>query len=927
MRPLELTMSAFGPYAGEMKLDLTLLGTSGLYLITGDTGAGKTTIFDAIAFALFGEASGDNREVSMFRSKYARPETPTFVKLIFDYNGKTYEVTRNPEYERPAKRGDGMTKQTADANLVCPNGKVITKIKDVNEMIESLLGVNRDQFTQVAMIAQGDFRKVLNAETKDRQEIFRKLFKTGKYEDLQEHFKTIANNLKAEYDNEELLMNQAIADIELDAGSEQWNAWQALCDQTKPATEAPALIEAVLAADDAKLQRITKRYNQSTAELKKLDATLEKAAEYQSVVSNIETLSKQQAQCAEQMKANEQDNQAWQKRKPEMEDFRKEIHQGDIVLGQFSELKKKQKTLQDAKANLQKFHHELDAAKRKAVNEEAQLKALQAEQKGFTDLSKTQDELASQMTQTQLLDANLTKIKITWRDLQTHQQDYQTALEHYQQSKQTYDRAQTNYQTLQQRYLDEQAGILAENLVDGVACPVCGAQEHPHPAHKSQAAPTEAEIKQAKQAQDTAQQKMEAASQTANTEKGKAESDRQNLQAVLQDVVKTADIERGYTSALKLDEQNQKEQRDLRQKLAALQKQVQRRQALEEQLARVLEQQKSTQAQMTTLTANVEKWKTEAENLAKQIAELQEKLPKQTTEAEYRAIIAEKKKTINQFDATRQQLDEDRQKLTELLAQAKGQLHELQAREKQLLSAQTIDIEQLQKRHEELDELVKQDTEAIDLTKARLASNRKTLEKLEQKLKQTAELAEKHNVMRNLSDTMNGRLSGRTKIMLETYVQTTFFDRIIKRANTRLFAMTSGHFELKRALAALNKTSQAGLDLNVVDHYNGNERSVKTLSGGESFMASLALALGLSDEIQASAGGVQLKTMFIDEGFGSLDSETLRQALEALAGLADPAGGKLVGIISHVEELKNRIDKQIIVTKANNGESVAKIVS
>lgn len=215
MRPIELTMSAFGPYAGEMQLDLDSLGQSGLYLITGDTGAGKTTIFDAIAFALFGEASGDGREANMFRSKYAKPETPTFVKLKFGYNGKIYEISRNPEYERPAKRGGGMTKQLAEATLICPDGKVIMKIKDVNDAIENLIGVNRDQFAQVAMIAQGDFRKVLNAETKDRQEIFRKLFKTGKYEDLQNYFKTIANGLENDYKNEEILIKNYINDFEI----------------------------------------------------------------------------------------------------------------------------------------------------------------------------------------------------------------------------------------------------------------------------------------------------------------------------------------------------------------------------------------------------------------------------------------------------------------------------------------------------------------------------------------------------------------------------------------------------------------------------------------------------------------------------------------------------------------------------------------
>lgn len=926
MRPLELIISAFGPYAGKMKLDLSTLGASGLYLITGDTGAGKTTIFDAIAFALFGEASGDGREVSMLRSKYAKPETPTFVTLKFDYGGQIYEVTRNPEYERPAKRGSGTTKQTADAQLLCPRRKVITKIKDVNETIENLLGVNRDQFAQVAMIAQGDFRKVLNTDTKDRQEIFRKLFKTSKYEDLQNHFKSLANGLEADYKKEKALIQEYINNVELDDESPQQQDLQNLRDGTRPIEEAPELIKAILTDDETSLKKNSKQHDNTTAQLKKLDATLEKVAEYQKVIDDIAEIEKDRTAKKTALENLAKAEKELQKQQTEFGDYQKQIHQGEIVLENFSKLAEAQKSLSEAKTNLQEAQAKFKAAKTTAKTTETNLQTLQNEQKTFADLPAKQTALNKQITDIKLLDADLTQAKNTWQDLQNLRTDYQAAQKDYLAAKKHYETTNAKYLKLQQNFLDEQAGILAENLTDGAACPVCGALEHPHLASKSATAPTEQEIKQAEQLQRLTQQEATKQSENASTAKGKVESAEQNLREIFNNLVKATGLEKGYELIQKLNEETQQTKRELKKQADALVKQIQRHQELEEKIAALLDQQKTAQGQITDSTADVAKFETTADDLAKQIAELQKKLPEDTTEQAYRAKIEGMKQALGKLSTQQQELTDQKQAINAALAEAKGQLQALRDQANKLKIDKTINLAELQTQRNALTETALAETDKIDLLKQRLNSNQKTLGKIETKLAQVAELTAKYDVLHNLSDTMNGRLSGRTKIMLETYVQTTFFDRIIARANKRLFIMTNGHFELKRALTALNKTSQAGLDLNVIDHYNGNERSVKTLSGGESFMASLALALGLSDEIQASAGGIQLRTMFIDEGFGSLDSETLKQALESLAELADPAGGKLVGIISHVEELKNRIDKQIVVTKSASGESTARIV-
>ena len=469
MRPLNLTMSAFGPYAGRTTVDFSVLGTSGLYLITGDTGAGKTTIFDAITYALYGEASGESRESSMLRSKYAAPETPTFVELTFLNGGKTYTVRRNPEYTRPKTRGTGTTVQKADAELTMPDGRIITKARDVTAAMTDIVGVDREQFARIAMIAQGEFRKLLLAQTDERKAIFRQIFHTGQYQALQNRLKEEAAALDRQCGELEAGLRQAAGSIRCDA--------------------------------------------------------------------------------------------------PE--------------------------TLPDA------------------LDTDALLAAL-----------------------------------------------------------------------------------------------------------------------------DTLLHADEAALRT-------------------------------------------------------------RRDAL------------------------------------------------------------------------------------------------------------TVRAEQLQRQ--------------ISTCDARLEQNRAARTAIDTRRQQHAAVRARWQWVHALAATANGAVPGKEKIMLETYIQTAYFDRILGRANTRLLIMSGGQYELRRCARAGDNRSQTGLELEVIDHYNGTARSVKTLSGGETFAASLSLALGLSDEVQATAGGVQLEAMFVDEGFGSLDSEALQQALAALVGVS--GGSRIVGIISHVAELKDRIDRQIIVTKDRSGGS------
>ena len=287
MRPLKLTISAFGPYAGKMELDFENLGSSGLYLITGDTGAGKTTIFDAISFALFGEASGGKREPGMLRSKYADDKTPTEVELTFCYAGKEYTVTRNPEYMRPKGRGEGMTKQAADARLVYPDGHVVTKLKDVNIAIKEILGLDRDQFGQVAMIAQGGFLKLLLADTKERQKIFRNIFHTNLYVELQERLSKQANAVKYQWEDVRKSIRQYVEAILCQENSAYADQVQQAKAETLPVEEVLTLLENILEEDQHFQKDLEQSLQNTETELEEVVALMSLGENYQKIKNQL----------------------------------------------------------------------------------------------------------------------------------------------------------------------------------------------------------------------------------------------------------------------------------------------------------------------------------------------------------------------------------------------------------------------------------------------------------------------------------------------------------------------------------------------------------------------------------------------------------------------------------------------------------------
>jgi len=913
-------MSAFGPYAAKTVIELDKLGTNGLYLITGDTGAGKTTIFDAITYALYGEASGNTRDVNMFRSKYAEPSTPTEVELTFAYAQKIYTVKRNPEYDRPKARGEGYTTEKANAELHYPDGRVVTKLKEVNKAIVDIMGIDRSQFTQIAMIAQGNFLKLLLASTEDRKKIFQKIFRTQCYYQLQERLKNQTGELAKEYERIGGSIRQYINGIACHPD----DVLMLEVDKAKKGelknTEAVQLVEKLIDQDAAAQQKVLDKIG-------KLDKQKEAIAAQLAVAENRKTTEEKQEKAKEnldretqRLKTLETEKNEAAAHQPEVQKAVEAIAKLEAQLPEYAEMQKKQ----TERTGLQKALEEL--AQKIQTEEEAEQKLARSIAKFKAEQASLQNAGAAQAAQKAEKERlaeqqkELNALKNEYAAYQKLEAQQKKAQADYAQKSGESGKKRAEYEHKNKLYLDAQAGILAETLTEGVPCPVCGSLEHPHLAQKPENAPTKQELEICKAKAEEAEAATQTASSKASTCNGQVDASRETLQAHGQKWLGTDAVEEIERLCSEKQQQTAAALQKAEQQLEEIAKQLGRKAALDQlipQKVDELEQCKNRRGSYETQQAGDGAKLQAAE---KRLQELAEKLS-YPSEAEANQALqqlrGQKEAWGNAIKETQKAYDECAKNLAALKGTLEGYQKTLQGMEK-------VDVQAVMAAQAEAD----QQKAAWEAQKRkigdRLAVNRPILENLQPQISQMEKTEKSLQCVQALSDTANGRLSGKEKIMLETYIQMTFFDRIIRRANVRLMVMSGGQYELKRRVNAENNRSQAGLELDVIDHYNGSERSVKTLSGGESFKASLALALGLSDEIQSSAGGIRLDTMFVDEGFGSLDEESLEQAVNALVGLTQ--GNRLVGIISHVSELKNRIDKQIVVTKEKSGGSKAEIL-
>ena len=919
MRPIKLTLSAFGPYAGETVLELDKLGKGGLYLITGDTGAGKTTIFDAIAFALYGQPSGDNRETGMFRSKYAEAETPTFVELVFEYRGERYTIRRNPEYERKKSRGEGTTDEKANAELIYPDGRVITKVKEADKAIAEIMGIDRTQFSQIAMIAQGDFLKLLLASTDERKRIFQKLFNTQGFFTLQRRLKAEADGLENAYLEAKNSIRQYVDGILCDEQSVLAGSLERAKTDGAPVSETLSLLENMNRDDAAAEKSLAEKIEAAERELIEIEKRLTQAEERRKSELALKEASENLAAESEKNIALVVAEETAKKRAGEAEECGNIAARLNAELPRYLERENAAKKCAELSEAIEKGKDRLEKGKKcvQSLEEDLQskkeaLKALQnaAAEKAEADAARNAAEERNK--DLNYLQGALEEIKGVECDLSRLQTDFKNKYLIAEAKKRQYDEGYA-------AYLSEQAGILAETLKEGQPCPVCGALNHPKKACKSEAAPTKEQLDRLKTDLEIADKAANDASAEAGKKNAVFCEKKAAAEAKAKQILGVEEFEK-IASALKTAiAENGEKLREISVRIAAAQEKIKQKNAAEEQIEKDERNLQNYRGEIEKINVQTAQNITSLEENQKRASELNGAL-KFASEKEARAEIESAAKKKTEIENAIKAAEKSRRESDTKIA---GYKAAIEMAEKNAGGGAAIDEEAEKSRREELLQNKNAWGEQSKKVSARLRSNETAFKNISEKSGDSEKIEKRWRFVKNLSDTANGTLSGKEKVMLETYVQAHYFDRIIKRANVRFMVMSGGQYELKRSETAENNKSQSGLDLSVIDHYNGSERSVKTLSGGEAFKASLSLALGLSDEIQSSAGGIKLDTMFVDEGFGSLDEESLAQAMKALSSLSE--GERLVGIISHVGELKEKIDKQIVVTKMPAGGSKAEI--
>ena len=867
MKPVKLVMSAFGPYARKTEIDFEKLGDSGLFLITGDTGAGKTTIFDAISFALYGEASGgsERRASKSFRSDYASAADETYVEYTFRHKQDLWCIRRNPEYVRAKKVGEGTTKQAAYAELLHPDsGEVWCGVDEVRAKVNQIIGLTREQFSQTVMIAQGDFLKILNAKSDTRKQLFQKLFNTTLYADLQKKLK----QMKADSDAEEKELNQHIqlAGDKIDSEAE-FSGRELLRQYASEPKYASLLMEALTQLIDFERERRNAAavlHSELDHQLHGLTAALVQSRAVNDDFDALAALQKELSLLLE--------------RQSQMDDNAAKLAQARRALTLAPEEAMLNKLENDGK----QFARDIAALKEALQQSEALLPDCENAHQQALKRASEADQL---MTQAEKLEACLPVLSRYSADSAALIRQQAAVKRLYAQSRECDER----YALIKERYFASQVGLLAAELTDGTPCPVCGSIDHPSPAVLSQYSVTREELEEAERLQ---RQKAEA----LNT--GERELAR------LQSAVFSAQEQ---LKALALDEQET--EMSVRQRCTAAKNDAQQiRSAIE-----------NARQNLHRLQIRIEKGRSDLENGRKRLAELRVQYAARSSAfiASIKAQGFESKADyaaarLSQTDMDR--LDREQQLYARKLQSLSDQTEALKAR---LEGKERVDLSRLEAEQRTLSARLTDAVSQENTLSRRLVRNEDAFQQLQEALRRKQRRAQNWAVITDLYRAISGQLSQTVKISFETYVQQYYFKQVVAAANRRLSVLTDGMFTLRCKEEARNLVSQSGLDLDVLDRSTGLWRDVSTLSGGESFLASMALALGLSDVVQSQSGGIRLDSMFIDEGFGTLDESTLKNALDLLTRLAD--GKRFIGVISHMPELSERIERKIIIRKTLTG--------
>lgn len=931
MKPTKLTISAFCSYAGCETIDFEKLGDKGLFLISGETGAGKTTIFDAICFALYGVTSGTDRNNNELRSKNAAPNCDTFVELEFENQGKHYLLRRNPNYMRPKKSGNGETIEKANAELRLPDNTVITNVEVVTKKITEIIGLDKNQFSQIAMIAQGEFGKVLTQNTKDRGEILRKVFNTSNYWLLAERLKKDLSELENNNKIVKEKVKTALDQTKCDTQNELFNQLEQLKAMEVPnCADTVDLLNQIIDSDKNEQQKIEQQLNdienaisEQKTKTERLDAFEKATTKLQNTTKDLEekkTQLKSDAEFgAEQNTLNQElKNLVTYKTKIEEELPRystltqlvADIEKTSKELS--ADTKEKETTdnnLQNKKATLANLKTEKEQLK----NPEAELVAKQNEKKDIDDKQKELNEIIGKIN---LLVPNNKPNAEPNSETDKLNQLQQKA----EQSHADWKKANEEYVRLSDLFFAEQAGIMAEKLTEGEKCPVCGSTHHPQKAQKSINAPTEQQVKQAQENEKKAAELKEKSLTEYKQQVTKVEEQKNLIEASLKKYFNKpinlsnfkAPVNNEYA---RLRDENEK----LSAEIKKLNTDIKRKSDIDVKIPQLEQEIEKINNRINELNSNISANSTLLNEKQEQHKQLKPTL-QFTSETEAKKTFDQTNQAINKQQKLINDANENRQKLVAEISTLSGQIDTLKQNIADNKCTYTrTDIEQQQTA---LNQSKKANDDQKKVLISRISINQTSKDNIAKLGTQLDKLSQEYSWKKELSDTANGKKSG-SHISIETYVQAAYFERILQRANKRWLTMSGGQYTFLRVDDG-NGNAQVGLNLNVHDSHNNTSRDIKTLSGGEKFIAALALALGLSDEIQESAGGIKLDTLFIDEGFGSLsEGDALNSVMKVLNELAE--GNKLIGIISHVNELK-RIDKQIQVTKTADEGSKIKLV-
>ena len=923
MKPLKLTMSAFGSYAGKNVIDFTGQ-QQGIFLITGDTGAGKTTIFDAITYALYNQTSGGERNGNMMRSQYAQPETETYVELEFLYRGQTYRVCRNPDYKITKTLKNGKIREQKvphSVELTLPDGTVFPEKKNATDAkIIEILGLTADQFSQIVMIAQGDFLKLLYTKSDERKMIFSKLFRTDIYWKIQENLRRKSMEMDERIQENDRAFEQEKSRIILLPESEELpldELVERLRERLKDALKEQNLRR-------ANVEELNKKITKYE-EINKLFRSLEKIRQTGKELEARQAESKERRQQIENaLKADkvlvaEQQNLRQQQ---EVEQSAQAIAKMTETLANNQEMFETLKTQQQEAEAKQKreaadIQKKMLALEQSFPSYEALQNARSEEQqakKVWEDLEKTSEESFHKK------EAGIAALK---EQQKQQEQVVEQTKKNWEQTSLSASESAKHYEHMYEAFLKEQAGILAENLSAGCPCPVCGSTVHPDPAKLSDHAVTELEVEQAKKTRAAAEEKRDlayAAFEAEKTEKQKLAQavEKEEADFVLAQTIakqQRKEAEQNYVSLQKIAEQireklvypsfaeAKKQYAAMQKALAAAEQEIERKRQKVSELAEAMN---TLKGQKLAEEENQKTAKKLAAKTEKEYAKLLEKSGFVSEETYHLAILPER---------SRSKLEREEK---EYESQCLRQQSEQKLLEKQVSGKTYTDTTELNERLKVEKQALKEAEKTYMELHTAYENDRSVLQNCAVYLEKGKKLESEDQVIKSLSKTANGRLSGSAKIDFETYIQRQYFKQIIHEANKRLLTMSNHQFILKlKEEANTGRKTNEGLDLSVYSLVTDSERDVKTLSGGESFLAALAMALGLSDIVERSAGAIHPDMMFIDEGFGSLDAQSRQQAIEVLGELAGDS--RMVGIISHVTELKEQIDRKLVVNRTDNG--------